>query len=62
MNNNCATGASTLHLAHEMIKGGRSHCALALGFEKMETGSLGVKYMDRTNPLDLIFKESFEIL
>jgi len=27
-------------------------CALAVGFEKMEKGSLGVKYTDRTNALD----------
>lgn len=27
-------------------------CALALGFEKMELGSLGVKFTDRTNPMD----------
>jgi sterol carrier protein 2 len=27
-------------------------CVLALGFEKMEKGSLGVKYTDRVNPMD----------
>jgi sterol carrier protein 2 len=52
VNNNCATGSSALFLAHEMIAGGRTHCALALGFEKMERGSLGPKWDDRTNPLD----------
>lgn len=58
VNNNCATGSTALYLAHEMIKGGRVHCALALGFEKMEPGSLGLKYMDRTNPLDKIFLQT----
>mgnify|MGYP003694453385 CR=1 FL=1 len=29
-----------------------TECVLALGFEKMETGSLGAKYTDRTNPMD----------
>ncbi len=29
-----------------------SDCALAIGFEKMERGSLGTKYTDRTNPMD----------
>ena len=32
--------------------GGLADCALAIGFEKMEKGSLGVKYTDRTNALD----------
>lgn len=41
-----------------MIEGGRAKCALALGFEKMEPGSLGMKYMDRTNPLDKIFLQT----
>jgi sterol carrier protein 2 len=27
----------------------------------METGSLGMKYDDRTNPLDKVFLESYEI-
>jgi len=62
VNNNCATGSSALFLAHEMIKGGRADCALALGFEKMESGSLGMKYHDRTNPLDKIFLKTFDIL
>jgi acetyl-CoA acetyltransferase len=29
-----------------------SECVLALGFEKMEKGSLGVKFTDRINPMD----------
>uniref|UniRef100_A0A665VK35 Sterol carrier protein 2 n=1 Tax=Echeneis naucrates TaxID=173247 RepID=A0A665VK35_ECHNA len=31
---------------------GLADCVLALGFEKMERGSLSSKYMDRTNPMD----------
>uniref|UniRef100_A0A3Q2PLJ3 Sterol carrier protein 2 n=1 Tax=Fundulus heteroclitus TaxID=8078 RepID=A0A3Q2PLJ3_FUNHE len=31
---------------------GLADCVLALGFEKMERGSLTSKYMDRTNPMD----------
>src|SRR5262249_2841529 len=34
------------------VGSGVSECVLALGFEKMEKGSLGSKYGDRTNPLD----------
>lgn len=34
---------------------------MAAGFEKMEKGSLGLKFPDRTVPLDMIFKETFEL-
>lgn len=52
VNNNCSTGSSALFLAKQLIEGGVVDCALAFGFEKMEKGSLGSKFMDRTNPLD----------
>ncbi|HUB99622.1 MAG TPA: lipid-transfer protein, partial [Solirubrobacterales bacterium] len=52
VNNNCSTGSSALYLARQAVKGGLAECALALGFEKMELGSLGVKFTDRTNPID----------
>jgi acetyl-CoA acetyltransferase len=52
VNNNCSTGSSALFLARQAVKGGIADCALAIGFEKMEMGSLGVKYTDRTNPID----------
>jgi acetyl-CoA acyltransferase len=52
VNNNCSTGSSALYLARRAVKGGLSDCALALGFEKMEKGSLGAKFLDRTNPMD----------
>jgi acetyl-CoA acyltransferase len=52
VNNNCSTGSSALYLARQAVKGGIADCALAVGFEKMEMGSLGVKYTDRTNPID----------
>jgi acetyl-CoA acyltransferase len=52
VNNNCSTGSSALYMARQAVKGGLADCALALGFEKMEKGSLGVKYTDRTNPID----------
>lgn len=58
VNNNCSTGSSALYLMKKMIEGGISDCALALGFEKMERGSLGIKYTDRTVPLD----KQFEIM
>src|SRR6185312_13188649 len=52
VNNNCSTGSTALYMARQAIKGGLADCVLALGFEKMEKGSLGVKYTDRTNPID----------
>jgi len=52
VNNNCSTGSSALWLARQAVRGGLAECALAVGFEKMERGSLGVKYTDRTNALD----------
>ncbi len=52
VNNNCSTGSSALYLARQAVKGGLAECALALGFEKMERGSLSAKYTDRTNPMD----------
>ncbi len=61
VNNNCSTGSSALFLARQAVKGGIADCALALGFEKMEPGSLGVKYTDRTNALDKHAMKMFEI-
>jgi sterol carrier protein 2 len=52
VNNNCATGSTAMFMARQFVAGGLSECVLALGFEKMERGSLGSKYTDRTNPLD----------
>jgi acetyl-CoA acetyltransferase len=52
VNNNCSTGSTALYMARQAVRGGLADCVLALGFEKMEKGSLGVKYTDRTNPID----------
>ena len=52
VNNNCSTGSTALMLAYQAVGSGVSDCALALGFEKMEKGSLTTRYGDRTNPLD----------
>jgi acetyl-CoA acetyltransferase len=52
VNNNCSTGSTALFLAKQLVEGGLAECAMAVGFEKMEKGSLGAKFMDRTNPMD----------
>ena len=48
-------------MAKQFVEGGLADCAMALGFEKMEKGSLGVKYTDRTNPMDKHFKLMVEL-
>ncbi len=44
VNNNCATGSTALFMAKQFVEGGISECVLAVGFEKMERGSLSNKY------------------
>ncbi|HEY2055763.1 MAG TPA: lipid-transfer protein [Solirubrobacterales bacterium] len=53
VNNNCSTGSTALFLARQAVAGGQAECAFAVGFEKMERGSLGMKYDDRAGALDL---------
>jgi len=62
VNNNCATGSSALHLAKNLIAGGVYSCVLAAGFEKMESGSLGLKFPDRSNPLEKFVSRSMELV
>ncbi|HVP49371.1 MAG TPA: hypothetical protein VMT32_22415, partial [Bryobacteraceae bacterium] len=50
VNNNCSTGATALYLAKQLIEGGLAQCVMALGFEKMQKGSLPVKSAD-SNPV-----------
>ena len=50
VNNNCSTGSTALYGAARSIRGGLADCALAIGFEKMEKGSLGAKFNDRELP------------
>ncbi|MFB7721656.1 MULTISPECIES: lipid-transfer protein [unclassified Nocardia] len=51
VNNNCSTGSTALYLAAQAIRGGLAECTLALGFEKMQPGSLGSSYDDREQPM-----------
>ncbi|CAH1393826.1 unnamed protein product [Nezara viridula] len=52
VNNNCSTGSTALMMAKQIVETGQADCVLALGFEKMERGSLTSKFLDRTNPMD----------
>jgi acetyl-CoA acyltransferase len=51
VNSNCSTGSSALFLAAQAIRGGLAGCTLALGFEKMQPGSLGATFTDREQPM-----------
>lgn len=61
VNNNCSTGSTALMMARQLIAGGVIDCALALGFDKMERGSLGFKYEDRAMPLGRHFARMVEL-
>jgi acetyl-CoA acetyltransferase len=61
VNNNCSTGSTALMMARQFVEGGLAECALALGFEKMEKGSLGLKFTDRTMPLDKHYQRMAEL-
>lgn len=52
VNNNCSTGSTALLLARNSILGGQVDCVLALGFEKMQRGSLSSTFSDRANPIE----------
>ncbi len=52
VNNNCATGSTALFLARQAVESGAADCVLALGFEQMEPGAIGVKFPDRPTPFD----------
>ena len=51
VNNNCSTGSTALFLAAQAVRGATVDCALALGFEKMQRGSLSTTYDDREQPM-----------
>ncbi|GAY18266.1 lipid-transfer protein [Mycobacterium sp. shizuoka-1] len=61
VNNNCSTGSTALYLAAQAIRGGLADCTLALGFEKMQPGSLGSTFNDRAQPMENHFLALAEI-
>ncbi|KAB0805216.1 hypothetical protein PPYR_02186 [Photinus pyralis] len=52
MNNNSSSGGTALHAAKEAVEFSISDCVLALGFEKMERGTLKHDFKDRSSPLE----------
>src|SRR3984885_3682755 len=61
VNNNCSTGSTALYLAAQSIRGGLAECVIALGFEKMQPGSLAAGSDDRESPLGKHVKALAEI-
>ena len=51
VNNNCSTGSTALRLGRQAVRLGAAECVLALGFEKMERGSLRMMFPDRAAPV-----------
>jgi acetyl-CoA acetyltransferase len=61
VNNNCSTGSTALFMARQLVKGGLADCVLALGFEKMQKGSLQANFMDREQPVGRHYAALFEL-
>jgi acetyl-CoA acyltransferase len=61
VNNNCSTGSSALFLGRQLISGGVADCILCVGFEKMEKGSLGLKFPDRRPPMSKQLGQMIEL-
>ncbi len=61
VNSNCSTGSSALYLAAKSIRSGEADLTLAVGFEKMQPGSLGSTFDDREQPMANHFQALAEI-
>ncbi len=61
VNNNCSTGSTALYLARQAIEGGAAECVLAVGFEQMLPGALGLVFDDRKRTLDHHLSKQIEI-
>ena len=62
VNNNCSTGSNALFLARQAVATGVVECALALGFEQMKPGALGIVFDDRPIPMQKFFEKTFEVV
>src|SRR3546814_13208980 len=61
VNNNCSTGSTALYLARQMVESGAADCVLAVGFEQMVPGALGMAFNDRKRTLDYQLSKQVEI-
>ena len=62
VNNNCATGSTALYLACQAVASGSTEVALALGFEQMNPGKLGLVFGDRKRTMDHLTARLGELL
>jgi acetyl-CoA acetyltransferase len=62
VNNNCSTGSTALFLARQCVASGDAECVLALGFEHMVPGALGVVFKDRPSPFDRFDEATQELV
>ena len=62
VNNNCSTGSTALFLARQAIAGGAADCVLAVGFEQMNPGALGVVFQDRPSPFEDFDAQAAELV
>lgn len=58
VNNNCSTGSTALFLARQAVESGAADCVLAVGFEQMRPGALGMVFEDRPSPFERFDKEA----
>jgi acetyl-CoA acetyltransferase len=61
VNNNCSTGSNALFLARQAVEYGIVNCAMALGFEQMTPGALGMTFTDRPAPMENFFVKLNEV-
>ncbi|KAF8557444.1 thiolase-like protein [Imleria badia] len=61
VNNNCSTGSTALVHAVNAVKTSLAECALALGFERMASGSLTNHFPDRAGPTVLFGVKTLEL-
>ena len=61
VNNNCSTGSTALYLARQVVESSGADCVLAVGFEQMVPGALGMAFNDRKRTLDHHLSKQVEI-
>jgi sterol carrier protein 2 len=61
VNNNCSTGSTALYLARQIVELGGADCVIAVGFEQMVPGALGMMFTDRKRTLDLALTAQDEL-
>jgi acetyl-CoA acetyltransferase len=62
VNNNCSTGSTALYMACQAVSAGIADVALAVGFEQMMPGKLGLVFDDRQRTLDRLTTRMGELL